>query len=465
MRRRWFALVTAGALMLTAGCDGSSGASDGPAPSTGAPVIVSARVVCRLVGDSPNARSAQATGTDGTQSAVAADGTQYWFFGDTVRTTASGRRDVVPAALATTRDTDASDCLDLEFKVENGSVAPMLPRADETTAWPDGVLALDNGAILFYMVKAVRTSPFYWYVSSVGLGRINPGTTTATRITEAIWDEGSGFPSRVVGVRSPILQGDDVIVYIKTEDGPNYVARAPLASIELASAYMYWDGEQWTDDPASARPMWETRVSGVPADNGVQVSWEPDTGKWLALYNDEMARIAVRTADQPWGPWSEPVGWLDCQPLVGDAYPYCYTGELHRHLTDEADARLYMTFASQEPYDVSLVELYVGAPIHEWRSGDAYRYSPASPGAGWSDEGIAFYGLIDEPDDGGFARIGESAWAAASPSPGLPSIPVYAWARDGVTRYSARALDGWERGDAVAYTPCAPLAREFFRCP
>jgi hypothetical protein len=467
MRRRWFGVLAAFALVFIAACDGSSGASEAPAEPAGAPLIVSARVVCRLVADNLQARSIQATGTDGTQSAVAADGTQYWFFGDTIRTIASGRQDVVPAAIATTRDTNASDCLDLKFKSENGSVAPMIPPGDETTAWPDGVLPLDNGAILFYMVKAVRTSPFYWYVGSVGLGRLNPGSLTGTRLTEVIWDERSGFPSRVVGVRSPIRQDDDVFVYIKTEDGANFVGRAPLASMELASAYTYWDGATWTDEPARAAPMWPPPESLFPADNGVQVTWEPRIGAWLALYNDEMARIAVRTAPDPWGPWSEPVRWLDCQPLVGEEYPYCYTGELHRHLSTESDDRVYMTFASQEPYDVALLELRIGVPIYEWQSGDEYRYAAASPGRGWARGDTALHGLASPPagDSGGFRSIGDGAYLAAAPSPGLPSAPVYAWARDGVTRYTADALEGWQRGAVAGYTPCAGLAERISGCP
>ena len=59
-----------------------------------------------------------------------------------------------------------------------GSVEPLFPRLDETTAWPDGVLPLDDGSTAFYLVKAIRESPFSWYVGSVGLGRVAASSTT-----------------------------------------------------------------------------------------------------------------------------------------------------------------------------------------------------------------------------------------------------------------------------------------------
>jgi hypothetical protein len=283
-------------------------------PDDDIPVIAAVRLVCRLVADNPQAADVSITGADGTQSVVV-DGRGYWFFGDTVRTGPAGRADVIPAAVATTSDADPSDCIDLQFKANDGVAQPMFPKLDETTAWPDGVLALDNGAILFYMVKAYRQSPFAWHVGAVGLGRLPPGAITGTRLTEKIWDEHSGFGSRIAGVRSPILVGEDVIAYLRTDAGHNYAVRAPLAQIQLLDAYTYWDGEGWTPDESRAEPLWTDEPSTLPADNGVQVTRDAVTGKWLALYNGHLSSLKVRVADEPWGPWSAPVTWLDCRPL------------------------------------------------------------------------------------------------------------------------------------------------------
>ena len=279
-----------GALLLVAlacaACDDASGGSGdesggGVTFEDGLPVVMSLRVVCRLASDTPSAIAADITGADGTQSVVAG-GRTYWFFGDTVRN-AGDRQDVIPAAVATTTDRDARDCIDLQFKTSaDGVVTPMFPRLDETTAWPDGVLALDDGSIAFYMVKALRQSPFAWHVASVGLGRIPPGSVDGERVVETIWDENSGFGTRVAGVRSPVRMGDDVIVYLLLDDHRNVVARAPVARMAEFAAYTYWDGDGWSSDPADAATMWESEESEFPPDNGVQVSFDDRIGKWIA---------------------------------------------------------------------------------------------------------------------------------------------------------------------------------------
>jgi len=283
---RWLTAALCAAALAGACDDASGGAPETPpAPlvqfEAGLPVVMSVRVVCRLASDTPSAVAAQITGADGSQSVVAG-GRSYWFFGDTVRKTAD-RQDVIPAAVATTDDVDARDCLDLQFKTVNGSVEAMFPRLDETTAWPDGVLALDDGSIVFYMVKAYRESPFAWHVGSVGLGRIPAGALDGERVIETIWDERSGFGERVVGVRSPVRVGDDVLVYLHTGNDRNFIARAPLTRLAEFTAYTYWDGAAWSPDPATARAMWATEPTGLPADNGVQVSYDERIGKWIAL--------------------------------------------------------------------------------------------------------------------------------------------------------------------------------------
>src|SRR5206468_132569 len=93
-----------------------------------------------------------------------------------------------------------------------------------------------------------------------------------------------------------------------------------------------------------------------PPDNGLSVTFDVQTGKWMALYNANLASVEVRFADAPQAPWSAPQTWLDCRPLVGDSYPYCYSAELHHELSTDPRV-LYMTFSGQQPYDVTLVEL------------------------------------------------------------------------------------------------------------
>ncbi len=473
---RWLAAALCAAALAGA-CDDASGGAPvaTPAPlvqfGAGLPVVMSVRVVCRLASDTPSAVAAQITGADGSQSVVAG-GRSYWFFGDTVRKTAD-RQDVIPAAVATTDDVDARDCLDLQFKTVNGAAEPLFPRLDETTAWPDGVLALDDGSIAFYMVKAYRESPFAWHVGSVGLGRIPAGSVDGARTIETIWDERSGFGDRVVGVRSPVRVGEDVLVYIHTGDR-NVIARAPLTRLAEFSAYTYWDGAAWSSDPAKAKAMWTTEPTDFPADNGVQVSYDERIGKWIALYNREMFAVEVRIADEPWGPWSAPVRWFDCRPLVGEQYPFCYTGELHRQLTRDGGQTVYMTISSQEPYDVTLLELHMATAIHEWRSGDGVRrYAEASPGAEYADAGVAFYAsttpapglspVYEVADGNGYGYV-----LGAPAADAAPAFYAYSTASEGAVATIPVRSDGGALvadgepagGDVLFFVPCPVAACE-----
>lgn len=437
-----------------------------------APVVMTARTVCRLaVGQ--GAAAAGVRGIDGAPSVVV-DGLGYWFFGDTLRDAGAGRTDVIPATVATTQDTNGSDCVDLNFKASGGLATPLFPRGAETTAWPDGILLLDDGSVAFYVVKVQRESPFAWHVSSIGLGVIAAGTTDGVRQVESLWDERSGFPSRVSGASSPVRIGSDVILYLHTDDGSNYVAKAPIDGIRDARAYTYWTGGGWSARPQSAQSMWTVDTGGLPADNGVAVSFDAASGRWLAVYNGSLATVDVRSAPQPWGPWSEPTKWLDCRPLVSDRYPYCYSAQLHRELSRDGSI-LYVTFSSQEPYDVSLVELHMATPMHEWRDANGdLRYAATSPGAGYTDERVAFYGstiALDglAPvylDDAGTYTFDQSPGAAvpafysyrtAPPGP-VSTVPVYRWRREGREALGAGKRDGWERGDVAFYAPCHEVA-------
>ncbi|HEY8171507.1 MAG TPA: DUF4185 domain-containing protein [Dehalococcoidia bacterium] len=486
---RMHQLLIAFVLLIAAGgCDGGGGtpataSNPNNRPDDAAPVIVSARIVCRLIADNAGARAATITGADGSQSVVAG-GRGYWFFGDTVRSGPGGRADIIPAAVATTDDTDGSNCIDLEFKATGGIVQPLFPRADETTAWPDGVLALDDGSILFYMVKAYRQSPFAWNVGAVGLGRVPPGSLSGVRVSEKIWDENSGFGARVGGVRSPLLAGDDVIAYLRTDAGANYVARAPLDRIEQAGAYTYWTGEAWSREPSDAAPIWVDAPSTLPADNGVQVTRDERSGKWMAIYNGHLSSIKARVADEPWGPWSEPVTWIDCRTFVEDVYPYCYSAELHQELTRDHGRTMYATVSSQKPYDVTLIELHRGVAIHEWHGADgALRYAQNSPGDGYEDRGTAFYAsdiaapglspMYERTSGDGVSYTGAPPDASARPAffvhlqPNdgpVPTRPVYRWRRDNTEALSVRDLDGWERGSIAFYVPCADALSENSDC-
>jgi hypothetical protein len=271
-----------------------------------------------------------------------------------------------------------------------------------------------------------------------------------------------------------------VLVYL-TSDVGNLLARAPIASMDDADAYTYWDGEGWSAEPASAEPLWPLEESVLPVDNGLSVTFDDRTNKWQALYNAGLSNIEVRVADQPWGPWSEPVPWFECKPLVGDTYPYCYTATLHRELSRDDGATLYLTTSNPEPYDVSLVEVRLAVPVHGWIGPNAaVRYGPSAPNASYRDAGVAFYaadvalpGLAPvyevanadgtyhyqtSPADAG-ATAAFFAWDAPAEGP-ISTVPVYRWTRDGAELLGLSGADGWIAGEVAFYVPATSIAAD-----
>jgi hypothetical protein len=170
--------------------------------------------------------------------------------------------------------------------------------------------------------------------------------------------------------------------------------------------------------------------------------------------------------------------WFDCRPFVREGYPFCYSAQLHRHLSLDAGATAYATFSSHEPYDVTLFEITMGAAIHEWRD-DAgrLRYAATSPGAEWTDQGAMFYastvpgfGLSPvherEAADGFVYTLaagddGAAAFYALSTLEVTPirSVAVRAGERDGVP-----ALTLASDGTPVFYVPCAGAPTELSSC-
>lgn len=90
-----------------------------------------------------------------------------------------------------------------------------------------------------------------------------------------------------------------------------YLAAQPAAEIGARTSMRYWSGLDgsgkpvWSLQEQAARPLFNQPCVGE-----FSVSYNRFIDKWIMLYNCDFAQtrgINLRTADQPWGPWSEPV--------------------------------------------------------------------------------------------------------------------------------------------------------------
>ena len=451
--------------------------------TTGAPVLVGARVVCSLADE--NRATASIKEFDG-GSSVLADGRSYWVFGDAWLQSGGGRYVFANALVAESADDDASDCVSLSFKTSDSLPEPLFPlREGETTAWPDGAVAVEPGRVDFYFASVERTSPSEWHVESVGVGQFDTESMNGQRLVEDLWDASSGFGDVVNGARSPVLQSDDVFVFLHTTGNRHLLARVPADSMASASAYSYWDGVGWSRFPADAKALWPEPTTGLPTHDGLSVRYNSFLGKWLALYNRDLSTISARVSDRLTGSWSNELELLDCKNVFASAvWPFCYYAEQHWESERDGGRTVYVTVSTAPPYDVYLLELRLGAAIHQWRDGaGGVIYSPVRPGDEYTDEGVCFY-ASDTPVPGFFTvrlwetEEGERVYSSQRPGPAFTArqvaffapaysqvpnsmvryAPVYRWDRNRSYLYSA-ASDGLERlgyvrGPVAFYAVC-----------
>jgi hypothetical protein len=309
-------------------------------------------------------------------------------------------------------------------------------------------------------------------------------------LTRRLWDETSGFASRVLHVQPVEVAPDGGLrLILHTESTAKLLARVEPVGIADAAAYEYWDGSGWSPSPADASPLWT--IPAVASDveklalfeNGAGVAWNEFLQKYVAVVNVGYETVGARTAERLEGPWSEPVKWLDCLAFARPRVPTCYSPLQHPSLAAEDGQTLVTTISAIEPYQMEMVEITVGTAIHEYRLGSNVDYATEDPGDGWEDQGIAFYASSTDHD--GFEAIyrwqqgDEVRYAATTPGNGFaqgliafyaptsstvggePALihyrPVYDW-RDGKTHVLS-PLDagleqyGYTRGDVMFYAP------------
>ena len=459
------------------GAAGSRAATADPAApylADAGPVILADRLVCSFVNG--NAAAAGIAGQDGGISLLAG-GKQYFFFGDTLRNDG----EMIPNNIATSADSDASDCVDMHHLQSQGPALPVLePLPDEITAWPLP-FAQHDGSIYFGVVSVVPDPTFYWRVRGVGLARLDLATMRSTRLHSVLWDGNSGFGDTVWGITSSVEQPDGLTyLVLQTSTDRVLLARVDPGRAAYADAYEFWDGTSWRADPTPYTGTLWTQPDGF---NGADVRWSEAQRKWLAMYqSDSGSFVRVRTADVLTGPWSDESEWIDCSRWVAaHVLPKCYSGTFHPQYDRDGGRTMYVTLSSPEPYEVTLHEIRLGVPVYAWRNASGeLRLQPTTPGADYVSGGIAFY-ASDVPVPG-FSAIkrwvspgGQSTYGAFGPTgatsagtafyaptrpelaPNITQDAVYRWDKGNERMYSPSP--GWEalgytRGQVAFYAVC-----------
>lgn len=183
---------------------------------------------------------------------------------------------------------------------------------------------------------------------------------------------------RVPGL--PIRKGQGVLLWAGSREyrrSSPYLAFLPLDQVGNRSAMRYWAGDgKWSTLESAAVPLVDHREVGE-----LSVAWCEPLKCWLMLYNSVNPRgILMRTAEQPWGPWSEAkmlfeprkdggygkfmhIDWRDEKvDSVHDAgRENEYGGEYGPYMIprffrgDSKEATIYFVMSTWNPYQVMLM--------------------------------------------------------------------------------------------------------------
>lgn len=320
------------------------------------------RRVCAVTGKDA-ALNTEPLGIVGTDLGIPfADGEDlYLLFGDTFSEFWQKGR-WINNCIAKVKETDGERFAIESFLTEETGLAKELVAAkkvdkEQMTCIPTGAVAIDG---VFYMfVMSIVTWQPRWTIEECALyistdkGRTWQKSDNVAFTKEAAPNFGQVFPFEI---------GEYVYLFGITEarDGACKLARVPKKELDNFEKYEYYIGEKENipcflagkEGLAAIKENADSVI--IPAPCGEMcITYNEYLKKYLAVYiGTDMPDIVYRTADEPWGEWSE----AQIVALQSD-YEGLYGGFTHRMLTKEGGRRVFFMMSEWKPYNVSLFEL------------------------------------------------------------------------------------------------------------
>ena len=137
----------------------------------------------------------------------------------------------------------------------------------------------------------------------------------------------------------------------------SYLARVAVDNVGQPDKYQYAVNSEpnWSDNIDDARPVFEHPP------NEQSVNFHPYLNCYLAVHSlDITGKIVLRTADHPWGPWSEPAVLKTIVPVRKKPLPYpplVYAAKEHPALRRNGGKTMYITYVEFEEYFPHLLEV------------------------------------------------------------------------------------------------------------
>jgi hypothetical protein len=247
---------------------------------------------------------------------------------------------------STTTDLSGGLLLDDMVQDEPGHAAEIIPRdpaVAEHTVIPTTGIAVGGRQYLHYM-SVRRWGRRSWRTNHGGIAYSDDGGGTWVRDPAARWTN-TRFGRHPLQLGGFARTGPWVHLFGTPNGrrGAIHLARVAPEDVADPAAYRYWTGSTWSPHARRAAP-----VAPGPAGE-LSAAFHPGLGRWLLVHLDEpRARIVLRSAPEPTGPWSEG------QVLVSGAqHPGLYGGFLHPWAL--AGSEIYFTMSRWDPYAVYLL--------------------------------------------------------------------------------------------------------------
>ena len=242
------------------------------------------------------------------------DGRRLMVFGDTLRSPSfSGQRFVRNSMLVI-----GGECIQAIVPEDHGALIPDRPGAQPTGPvgyWPMSAVTLNHPGYDLVVVTAqrVRTTDsddafgFENLGPAVAVFVVPRGETPQLVTVRDIGPDAADITRPVWGAATA-LDGDWLYLYGTANPDQPYVfgfslrvARVHPDDVLRASAWQYWSGTDWVDDPTQSAEL-------VPAEGGTSqtLSVFGEGGRWYALSkrNEFLGSdVVVWTAPDPWGPF------------------------------------------------------------------------------------------------------------------------------------------------------------------
>ncbi|MBN1945326.1 MAG: DUF4185 domain-containing protein [Bradymonadales bacterium] len=241
------------------------------------------------------------------------EGALWFLFGDTV-----GARMLDEDAIAYSQDTDPSNCLDLTFLVgDGGAWHPLVVPGISLGAFEVPMEGVSVGGTMYVYFTTDHSSQHVMGRSILARSVDDGRTFEYVADISDLSSEGHFINLSAVVIDNeqhpglPAASGQSLLIWGSGEYRQSTVALAwqPLEEIENPSSIRYFVGTsqdrcipQWSENESEASLLFDDE----PCVGELSVEWNPHLAKWLMTYNCINPRgIRFRTADYPWGPWSD----------------------------------------------------------------------------------------------------------------------------------------------------------------